>query len=746
MSLCPRQRLIAPVVLLALTMGVFWKLVLTRQYTFLDSPDLTYQVAPWLQVQASAWHRGDAPLLWDPYIGGGQSLIGQMQPATAYPLNWLLFLMPLRNGFIRQSVLHWYFLLIHYLAALACYALCRDLGRSRMASILGGAAFAFAGFVGTTAWPQLLHATVWAPLVLLFSLRAMRGDRPLMNALISGAFLGLEWLGGHHQIPTFTTLAISGIWIFHIATGKTHRAQVNRLILYAALIATMATAGAMQTFPAYSYGHDAVRWAGADHALAWNETVPYSVHDDFSLAPTSVLGIFIDGIFTNSNPFLGITVFLLAISGVVLAWDQVAVRLLASVAAGGLIFAFANFTILHGVLYSLAPFVDKARDPAMAAFLFQLGVCPLSAFGVDSMLSPAGSKSLWIKHAIAASGIVALLIWVFLAVVSAVKIPSDLRLGEVAITALAAALLAGLLSAVRSGTIGSRSASVLLVMLAMLEIGSVAGRNWHNRDFPWQFWPQLSRDQDIANFLRSRPVPFRVELNDHDVPYNFGDWYGIETYFGYVSSAPAALMRIEGDQRARALLGVQYYVGKGAAQAGQPAIFSSPSGIKVFETPGATPRVRAVHDVIGISDAKAAGRQLNDPVFDLSRSAFVIGYPPKLEKCEGDRVRLVRHDPQRVVIEAAMNCRGMVVLGDGYSKDWIATVDGKRAPLYAAYSVIRGVPVDAGNHRIEFRYRPVSVYLGALLTTASFLGVFLIWWRNRSGRTNRKEPVESYLH
>ena len=128
-----KRGLLAPLVLLALTIGVHWKTLLTNQYNDFDKPDLTYQVAPWLQAQAAQWHHGQ-PLLWDPYQVGGQSLIGQVQPGVAYPFNWLLFLAPLKHGFIRDASFNWYIALIRYLAALACYGLCRDLGRSRFAS------------------------------------------------------------------------------------------------------------------------------------------------------------------------------------------------------------------------------------------------------------------------------------------------------------------------------------------------------------------------------------------------------------------------------------------------------------------------------------------------------------------------------------------------------------------------------------------------------------------------------------
>jgi len=97
----PRRRLRAiggPVVLLLIVPGLFWKL-LTKQYAWVDEPDMAYQAKPWLQFQAVSGHRGEAPL-WDPHEWGGQPLGGQLQPGAADPLNWPLVLLPLKDGHI----------------------------------------------------------------------------------------------------------------------------------------------------------------------------------------------------------------------------------------------------------------------------------------------------------------------------------------------------------------------------------------------------------------------------------------------------------------------------------------------------------------------------------------------------------------------------------------------------------------------------------------------------------------------
>jgi len=755
-----RERFIAPLVLAALTIGVHWKILLTNQYSAFDVPDFAYQVAPWYQVQATELRKHSWPLLWDPYVLGGHPLLGQAQPGVVFPLNWLLFAAPLRRGFIRDQSIHWYLAIIRFIAAMAMYALCRDLRRSRAASIFAGAAFAFAGWVATTRWPQMQNGAMLAPLVIMFSLRALRGERPLLSTALSGGFLGLSWLSGHHQIPTFVTLAVSGIWIFEIARKQPRRARLERTALYAVLMLVMLMAGAAQTFPAYSYGQDVVRWVGSAHAIGWQERVPYSVHDLYSLSPGSMLGIFIEGIQSGSNPFVGITVFLMALCGVGLAWKNAAVRILLGLVIGGLLFAFSGATILHGILYSLIPFVDKARSDAMAVFIFHLGICTLSAFGFDALLNYAVldrgmPASVWIKRInIACTGL-ALLLWLYLFCVYAAKVPLQIRETSTAMTALAAVLIVCILHAARPGPNGPafslRTASVLLIGVMMLEVGPLAYRDFSNIDLGQKHWGAVSRDHEIARFLRRRPGRFRVDYNSDDVPYNFGDWYGIPAYWAYLASAPVSLMRVMGESRTKQLLGVQYYIAKVSAYGAGRAIFEdSTTGIKVFERPDAMPRTWVVHEVDNVLQPDLVAPRMNDPARGLAQSAFLLNQtPPPMENCAGDRSSVTREDPEFVVIEATMNCRGMVILADSYSKDWEARVDGQRVPLYAAYSIVDGIALGAGSHHIELRYRPVSFYLGASLSVASLLLILAIWWFTRRVEkmgTDRTDTFFRHVH
>lgn len=722
------RRLTVPLILFAMTVGVCWKLLLTDQYTYFDSPDLTSQVAPWIQAQAHAWQHREFPFLWDPYIAGGQSLIGQAQPATAYPPYWLLFLAPLRHGFILIGSLHWYMALVHFVAALTCYALCRDLKRSRGASILAAAAFSFGGYLGIMWWPQHVHAISWAPLTLMYSLRAIRGERALRNTFFSGFFLGVEWLGGHHEIPTFTLLAITGLWAFHALSGKTASLKIRRAIPFAVLIAAMVATGALQLFPAYSYGHTAIRWANAREPLHWNEPVPYSVHDQFSQPPAAVLGLFIDGIFAHADPFIGFTVFLLAIAGVVLAWEEPAVRLLAFMALGALLFSFAGATLLHGVLYSIVPFVEKARNPAVAIFLVQLGACPLAAFGLDRILE--NPRSEWVKRAMMLSAASGFLLWMAAGFIAINKFQGDFRLVWMPLTALAAVLLAALLAALRQRE--PRHAAVWFIALVMLELGSYPGREMRNRDVGWQFWPVLERDADVAAFLKAQPGLFRIDKKDDDVPYNFSDWYGIESYLGHVASLPEIFTRVLGERTAYRLMGVRYYLARTPQNPDQHEVMTGANGLKVFEVPGAMPRAWSVHEAITDLEPDVLPK-FN--AIDIQKTTILHTPAPALESCADDRVEVSTHKAQFVSIDAQMNCRGMVILADAWSQDWVAKVDGAPARIYPAYTFLRGVVVGAGRHRVEFLYRPQSVMWGAALTFPAMLVALALGLLRKQGRT-----------
>ena len=83
----------------------------------------------------------------------------------------------------------------------------------------------------------------------------------------------------------------------------------------------------------------------------------------------------------------------------------------------------------------------------------------------------------------------------------------------------------------------------------------------------------------------------------------------------------------------------------------------------------------------------------------------------------------MQDDPERVRISLVAPRPGHLVVADSDAPGWAALVDGVPAPIRRANMLFRAVPVPAGRHVVEMRYRPLSVPAGAV---ASLAGIVLL--------------------
>jgi len=93
---------------------------------------------------------------------------------------------------------------------------------------------------------------------------------------------------------------------------------------------------------------------------------------------------------------------------------------------------------------------------------------------------------------------------------------------------------------------------------------------------------------------------------------------------------------------------------------------------------------------------------------------------------------------QRVLCQVEAKSAGYLVLLDSYYPGWSAYLDGQRVEIRRANYAFRAVPVPAGIHEVEFRYRPSPFYAGLAISCSALLvgaGVVALGWRPaRSGR------------
>ena len=88
----------------------------------------------------------------------------------------------------------------------------------------------------------------------------------------------------------------------------------------------------------------------------------------------------------------------------------------------------------------------------------------------------------------------------------------------------------------------------------------------------------------------------------------------------------------------------------------------------------------------------------------------------------------IKYDEQAnaVRVEVETKSAGWVLLANTWYPGWEASLDGKTTTNYRADYLFQAVRVEEGSHMIEWRYRPVSIWIGAIGSGLSILFV-LIW-------------------
>ncbi|MBA2451320.1 MAG: YfhO family protein, partial [Chloroflexi bacterium] len=152
--------------------------------------------------------------------------------------------------------------------------------------------------------------------------------------------------------------------------------------------------------------------------------------------------------------------------------------------------------------------------------------------------------------------------------------------------------------------------------------------------------------------------------------------------------------------------------------------------MKVYERRDALPRAYLVARAEVLDDA-AALQRLAAPGFDPRDGALLAPSegvrPLNTSPPDPGSAVLELSEPERVRIRTKAAGATYLVLSDSWYPGWVATVDGQQAPIARANVLFRAVEVPAGEHLVEFLYRPTSFILGSAVSASSVI-IGLGWW------------------
>ncbi len=217
-----------------------------------------------------------------------------------------------------------------------------------------------------------------------------------------------------------------------------------------------------------------------------------------------------------------------------------------------------------------------------------------------------------------------------------------------------------------------------------------------------------------------------------------GDFTGLAAPL--VSNLTLILLQAEGTPLASRLLrtaGVDYVVTVDdkpwpdlELAAELPSVFRLP--IRLLRVPGTRPEALLVGGSRVAAEPESF-QALGSVDFDPATETILASGPalaPSERPFEG-RLRVIERGADRLRAGTRSNAPALLVFLQSYHPGWRAFLDGAPAPIVRADILFQAVAVPAGEHVVEFRYRPWSVPVGLGL---SFAGVALVAGLRLRGR------------
>ncbi|MBC7227191.1 MAG: YfhO family protein [Thermoflexales bacterium] len=138
--------------------------------------------------------------------------------------------------------------------------------------------------------------------------------------------------------------------------------------------------------------------------------------------------------------------------------------------------------------------------------------------------------------------------------------------------------------------------------------------------------------------------------------------------------------------------------------------------VKIYENLDVLPRAFVVH--------RARGAMAFPADFDPTAEIILEGGADLDARPGGpESVRVTTYEPERVEVEVEVTAPGYLVLTDAHYPGWRAWVDGREVPIVTADRLFRAVYLEPGRHRVEFRFRPRSLWLGAAINLGTLAGI-----------------------
>ncbi len=111
----------------------------------------------------------------------------------------------------------------------------------------------------------------------------------------------------------------------------------------------------------------------------------------------------------------------------------------------------------------------------------------------------------------------------------------------------------------------------------------------------------------------------------------------------------------------------------------------------------------------------------------INNKEFTVSAETSYQRDSLAKIKLVEYKPNYIKYTTENTNKGLAVFSEiYYPKGWIATIDGKEAPIFRTNYTLRGLEIPAGKHTVEFKFEPQVVKTGSTIALISGLGMLLL--------------------
>ena len=755
--------------------------------------DHLLQTLPSREYLAGRLRGGQLPEWWDA-IRLGERYAGEPNNGVTYPPAWLVALGDPLWCADLVFVLH------VLLAGLGGLLLARRLGVSRLGAFFSGAALMLSGYVTSMVVNgEIILSVGWLPMVAWAALGVARAEdrRSLASSsLVFAAILSASLTTGN---PASFNGAVLAATVVAVAA----RRPLCRLGALAGAGLLAALMGAVTLLPTLMTLRDSVRGGGfrfaesaawSMHPLrmlewVWPEALGQGLRPERNLGEVLARG---GGAgleaFWSGSLYVGLPVLLCVVLAAVRGGSLA--RRLALLSLGFVVIALGSFTPGYAVYRFLVWPERLLRYPekhfASALVLWTA----LAGLGLDLLFRREASRRTILLSALPA-GVLALAT----AVVWSLRAPlanhvlalsrqtghgllADAALSSVTSGGKSAAMLSGLLPLALLLTRRPRLAGWAAPLLVLATVCDLIGHDWSvhimvardslrarpallaslPRPEPGQ-WPRVlwraKKGTPVTMPGEARALMLHHTAVQNDAGrFGFGQLPGFEVvdtvrFDQLVQASGTAPL-----ERVMDLLDVRYLILPAAetGHMGMPVVSPEPiAGEVVLENLDRRPRTFVAYRWhTGLGDQQALAELFQPRRADVDLGAIRIssrldGSAPKIgnSALEPTPCTLERPRPEHVILHCQAEANGWAVLTDEWTAGWTATVDGTAAPVERADLLLRAVPVGAGQHTIELRYRTPGLRLGCLISLLGWLAFALLGYRMGPGRAAGSRDASS---